>query len=258
MKEKSMRNFKISCTVFIAITAVLLTACGSENSTGNIIEQPTPKQELTLSFDFSQTNQAFEINTANHQVEHPLNHFIIAELTQLPSPYEYRKGIEFSWNNYNQDIKGFIKKKITGLSPNSKFTIEFSVNILSFMSEECIGVGGSPGKDVTVKASLLEQEPLKYIDNSGLFPTYRVDINENLFGGDDVNYLGHIGLPVACDDVFLHQDPVWEIKHLTNEDNIIFSSNASGEAWLYVSVDSGVGGTQKVYIAQANVDVIEL
>ncbi len=146
---------------------------------------------------------------------------------------------------------------MSDLKPNSQFTVEFNVNILTFMSEECIGIGGSPGKDVVVKASLLAQEPLKYVDNSGIFPIYRVDIDESLYGGDDVNYLGHIGLPVPCDDIFLHQDPVWEIKHLTNEDDSLFYSNASGDAWVYVSVDSGVGGSQKVFITDIAVQLTE-
>lgn len=257
-----VRLMSIELAFTIVISIALLTACGRGSSSNNSPEQPIPKepiakQELNVNFDFSNTNQAFEIDTADHQVEHSLNHLIKSELVQLPSPYEYRNGIEFSWNNYNEDIKGFIKRKVSDLKPNSQFTVKFNVNILTFMSEECLGIGGSPGKDVIVKASLLTQEPLKYIDDSGLFPFYRVDIDENLYGGDDVNYLGHIGLPVPCDDVFLHQDPVWEIKHLTNEDNVSFSSNASGEAWLYVSIDSGVGGNQKVYITELVVDLTE-
>jgi len=265
MKTKVMRfrlmSIELSFAMVILITS--LTACGGGSSSSNsseqpIAKQPTPKQELSFNSDFSNTNQSFEIDAADHQVEHSLNQFIISELVQLPSPYEYRNGIEFSWNNYNEDIKGFIKKKVSGLNPNSQFIVEFSVNILTFMSEECLGIGGSPGKDVIVKASLLAQEPLKYIDDSGLFPFYRVDIDENLYGGDDVNYLGHIGLPVPCDDVFLHQDPIWEIKHLTNEDNVSFSSGATGDAWIYVSIDSGVGGHQKVYITDVEVKVSEL
>ena len=176
----------------------------------------------------------------------------------LPAPYEYRQGIQFSWNNYTQDIKGFIKKKVSGLHVNSQFNVEFNVAILTYMSEECIGIGGSSGKDVTVKASLLTKEPIKYISDEGLFPNYRVDINDGLYGGEDVDYLGNIGLAVACDDTFLHQEPVWEVKNLTNEDNLIFTLDASGEALLYLSIDSGVGGQSRVYITELSLSLNEI
>lgn len=117
------------------------------------------KQVLLLTYDFSESVQDFSIDTADHHVEHQLNAEIISKILTLPSPYEYRQGIMFHWNNYSDDMKGFIKKKITGLNNNSQFQVDFKVNVLTFMSENCAGAGGLPGPDVKVKAALLVKEP---------------------------------------------------------------------------------------------------
>ncbi len=125
------------------------------------------------------------------------------------------------------------------------------------MSQECLGIGGSPGKDVTVKASLLNKEPTKYVYDNGLSLSYQLGIDDSLYGGKDVVFMGNIGLPIPCDDVFIHTPPIWEVKLLTNEDKFSLMSNSLGEAWLYVSIDSGVGGKTKVYITDVEVVINE-
>ncbi len=54
------------------------------------------KQQLPLSYDFSEITHDFEIDSVEHAVEHPLNERIITQLNVLPNPDEYRKGFEFS------------------------------------------------------------------------------------------------------------------------------------------------------------------
>lgn len=241
------------------IISLLLVSCGGGGNSSKESDIPLPvKQQLNFSFDFAEDEQEFLIDAADFAVEHPLNSSIEKQLSSLPVPYEYRQGIKFSWNNYNQDIKGFIKKKVTGLKANSEFEVDFSVNILTYMSEECLGVGGSPGRDVTIKAGVLPAEPIKMIDESGLFPTYRLNISDDLFGGEDTVYLGNIGLPILCDETFWQQEKVWEIKSVINEDDVIIESNTRGDAWLYLSLDSGVGSVSEVYIIDYQITINEL
>ena len=242
-----------------ASLCVVLFACGGGDSSdsGNSITPTAPvpeKQSLTLSYDFSESDLGFTIDTADHDVDHELNGKILSELTSLPSPYEYRQGIMFQWRNYSDDIKGFIKKKITGLKGDSLFNVNFNVELVTFMSDACVGIGGSPGQSVKVKAALLAQEPNKLIDDSGSSTMYRIDINDGQSGGDDVVVLGHIGLPIPCDDDFF-ANPVWEIKPLTNDDAFTLSTNSNGEAWVYLSIDSGFEGESTFYIASVELQI---
>ncbi len=240
------------------ISAVLVTSLAG----CDISFSSTEKQNLSLNYDFSETSQSFLIDTADHNVEHPSNEQIIAKMDKLPSPYEYRRGIKFRWNNYSDDMKGFIKKKITGLKTNKTFQVDFKVDVLTFMSENCAGIGGNPGQAVRVKASLLKEEPVKSIEKSEyidhIIEQYVISIDDGQSGGDDVTVMGHIGLPVACDDAFFMNPPVWEIKPLTNDETFTFTSDADGEAWVYVSIDSGFEGISEFYLTNVELNIQEL
>jgi len=235
--------------------SLILMSCGGGST--NSIEVIDEKQSLYYDYDFSESEQGFVIDIADYQIDHPLNQSITAELSKLPPPYEYRRGIQYSWDNYNQDIKGFIKLKLKDINPNKQFNVEFTVSILTFMSEECLGIAGSPGKDVTVKAGILEKEPSKFVVDDGLSKTYRIDIDDELYGGEDTTYLGHIGLPITCDDNFFDNKFIWEIKSLTHDEEVSFVST-SGEVWYYISIDSGVGGNTQVYIMDVAIKLDEI
>lgn len=250
----------LSRFIFTSVLCVLLIACGSESSSSTPKKEKV-KQSLLLTYDFSESAQGFSIDTADHYVEHRLNDEITSEIADLPSPYEYRKGVMFQWNNYSDDIKGFIKKKITGLNANSQFRINFNVDVLTFMSDACSGIGGSPGKSVKVKAALLVEEPVKSIEsyniNNILHPYYVISIDDGQSGGDDVVVLGHIGLPIPCDDIFF-ANPVWEIKPLSYDEDFLMTTNSNGEGWIYVSIDSGFEGRSTFYLTEVELSIQEL
>ncbi len=242
--------------VFTSCLCFLLVSCGgSDSPLPTPIPTPKEKQFLQLTYDFSDSEQGFSIDTADHYVEHKLNEFIISELAQMPIPYEFRKGIMFRWDNYSDDIKGFIKKKITGLNINSQFIIDFRVDVLTSIPEGCLGIGGAPGESVRVKASLLTEEPKKYIDLSS--SSYLMDIDDGQSGGADVVLLGHIALPIACTEDALN-NPTWEIKSLSNDINFLMTTDSNGEAWVYVSIDSGFEGISTFYLAEVELNIQEL
>lgn len=236
---------------FFTILACLISCGGGNEPTQN------NKQSLLLTYSFAESANGFSIDTADHDVKHPSNETITSAIAPLPSPYEYRKGIMFQWHNYSDDIKGFIKKKVTGLNQNSMFLVDFRVDVLTFMSENCAGIGGMPGASVRVKSSLLIREPQK-ITNSESGPLmYRIDIDDGQSGGADVILLGHIGLPIACDDNFF-ENPIWEIKSLMNDQSFAFTTDSKGEAWIYVSIDSGFEGRSTFYLTEVELQISEL
>lgn len=242
-------NYKFWSLFF---SVLFLISCGS----GDDSTPPPPETSFNLSFDFSESSQEFDINVADYFVEHERNDEIVSTLSQLPEPYEYRKGIEFSWFNYSDDIKGYIKKKVSGLKPSTAYNVDFQVNVLTIESEQCIGVGGGPGSSVYVKASLLPQEPTRFVSyESKLVGMYRVNIDDGQSGGDDVALLGHIGLPISCENY--KESPAWEIKPLVNDDGFAMTTGKSGEAWVYVSIDSGFEGATTVYITDVEVNILE-
>jgi len=230
-----------------------LISCGSEDDS---TPPPPEKASFNLSFNFSESSQEFNINVADYSVEHERNDEIVSTLSQLPEPYEYRKGIQFSWYNYSDDIKGYIKKKISGLKPDTAYNVDFQVDVLTVDSEQCVGAGGGPGSSVYVKASLLPKEPTRFVSyESNSEGMYRVDIDDGQSGGDDVALLGTIGLPISCETSKV--SPAWEIKPLVNDEVFAMTTGESGETWIYVSIDSGFEGATTVYITDVEVEILE-
>jgi len=236
------------------IFSCLLFSCGS-SSEDDPTKPPPEKEKISLLFEFSENAQNFAIEVADYVVEHNDNDKITSEISQLPEPYEYRKGIEFSWFNYSDDIKGYIKKRIDILSPSTTYKVDFKVNILTVESEECVGVGGGPGSSVHVKSSILSNEPKRFISNEGGVGTYRVDIDDGQRGGEDAIYLGSIGLPISCEAY--EESPTWEIKSLNNSESFTMTTGATGEAWIYISIDSGFEGASTVYITDVEIEFEE-
>ena len=239
---------------------MIVISCSDSDSTDPLLP-PAQKQSLLLDYSFSESAQGFSIDTADHSVEHPLNFRIKSEMANLPAPYEFRKGILFEWSNYSDDMKGYIKKKITGLSKNSQFQVDFKVEVLSSIPEGCLGIGGAPGESVVVAAALLTEEPIKTVESKSggqffyeHFYIYIDGIREDL---NDFAQMGHIGLPIPCNDYTLN-NPVWEIKSLTNNDNFFVTTNSTGEAWVYVSIDSGFEGVSTFYLAELELSIQEL
>lgn len=70
--------------------------------------------------------------------------------------------------------------------------------------------------------------------------------------------MGHIGLPVPCEDAFFTDPRVWEIKPLSNDDDFFITTDSTGEAWIYVSIDSGFEGITTFYLTEVELHIQEL
>lgn len=234
----------------------LLASCGGSDSP-NATPPQQDKQNILLTYDFSESLQGFTVSTADHDVEHESNASIDFGLRTLPSPFEFRQGLLFTWENYSDDIKGFLTRKVEGLNANAEFRVNFSVTMVTYISNECAGIGGPPGLSVWVKGALFNEQPIRReTRNSDLSPLrYTLDIEDGSTTSEDVTYLGNIGLDVPC---VLSEPRVWEQKTVSNDIDFIFTSNATGDAWLYVSIDSGFEGTSIFYLTEVEASIQQL
>ena len=73
----------------------------------------------------------------------------------------------------------FIKKKITGLVPESNYTIDLKVDFASNAASNMVGVGGAPGEGVKIKAGAVSVEPIKVLNTPENWYRMNIDI-ENL------------------------------------------------------------------------------
>jgi len=84
----------------------------------------------------------------------------------LPSGLD-GNAINLSGHNHSDDLFMFLKVQVDGLKPNTAYQAEFTIDLASNVPEGMMGIGGSPGESVFVKAGATTIEPEVITDRAG-------------------------------------------------------------------------------------------
>jgi len=169
------------------------------------------------------------------------------EYTTRPVNLGGERSIMMSGNNQSDDLFMFMKKKITGLSSNTDYTLVFDVELASNAPSGQTGAGGPPGEGVVVKAGASGMEPKRVIE-SGRY-TFNLDKGNQNTAGQTATILGNIATSPYAKDYEL----ITRTNASSNSGPFIARSNANGEMWLFIGTDSGFEGTTTVYYTRVNV-----
>ncbi|GAB3694215.1 hypothetical protein GCM10027592_14900 [Spirosoma flavus] len=165
--------------------------------------------------------------------------------TGLPSPLDStRKSLMIESMNRSDDAFMFLKKKVTGLQPNTDYKLIFNVELASKYPENSIGIGGSPGSSVWLKAGASPVEPVKELKDG--FYALNLDKGAQNNDGKDAIRLGNIASSDDTENYTL-------IKRSNADKPFIARSNEKGELWLLVGTDSGFEGLTTLYYSSINV-----
>lgn len=146
-----------------------------------------------------------------------------------------------SGNNHSDDLCMFLRRKVTGLSPDTAYEVRFRVRLASNAPAGVMGIGGAPGESVFVKAGVSLNRP-------AADPATRllnIDKGNQAVGGADAMVLGDVAVdtPLAA--------PRYRFKVLENlGEPFSFRTDASGEAWLFVGTDSGFEGSTRLFVSR--------
>src|SRR5688572_29041821 len=137
--------------VIVFFCLILLTGCSLSDENQGI-------SVFSVSFDFNQSDEGWRGDFSDLPSNEDDSGFYELKyaFTDLPANLGVRKGIMLSGNNHSDDLFMFIKKKITGLSPNTSYTLVFEVELASNAPKGSVGIGGSPGESVFLKAGASE------------------------------------------------------------------------------------------------------
>ena len=193
-------------------------------------------------FDFSIDDQGFVGGVSDFAVIQSEQHMFMFENKDLPSPF--KPGIKaqyISGVNPSDDLFMYMKKKITGLQPNSIYDVAITVEFASIYPTNAIGVGGPPGEGVTMKAGVTLTEPdTLIIAKGGDFVAMNIDKGNQANPGTDMDTIGHVGVSDTT--------TVYTLKTNTNTTHPFrFITDATGEAWVIVGTDSGFESTTSLY-----------
>ena len=169
------------------------------------------------------------------------------DYTNLPANLGTQKAIMLSGNNHSDDLFMFIKRKVTGLNPNTSYTLVFEVELASNAPKGSVGAGGSPGESVYLKAGASEIEPVKNVQGDQY--VLNIDKGNQSEAGSNATVLGDIAIPSTVAEYTL----ITRNNASPSSQPLIAQSNSNGDIWLMIGTDSGFEGTTTVYYTKVKV-----
>jgi hypothetical protein len=175
-----------------------------------------------------------------------------SEHAQLPAGLE-GSGIYIQGHNRSDDLFMFLKTQVDGLKPETTYQVSFVIDLATNVPAGLVGIGGSPGESVFVKAGATTIEPLVEEDASGHL-RMNIDKGNQSSEGQDMINLGDIAHP----ELGASAGEEYRIKNL-NSDGRSFevATDLDGGLWFIVGTDSGFEGPTALYYSQISVLLVE-
>jgi hypothetical protein len=156
--------------------------------------------------------------------------------TNLPSDVGTGKAVLLSSNNVNGSLFMYLKNKLSGLKPDTKYTVAYEITLYSNVKSN---------ENVFLKAGASSVEPQK-VASAGSY-TLNVDKGNVFASGENLISLG--GLATES------KEPEFTkvVRSTSAADPFIIQTNSAGEIWLIVGTDSGFSGRTDVFYEKINV-----
>ena len=202
------------------------------------------------SFDFSKSQSEWTVDFTDYPagVEDSALYELRFAYTNRPENLGANKmSMMLSGSNHSDDLFMFMKRKITNLAPNTDYAIVFEVELASNAPAGAVGIGGSPGESVFLKAGASATEPKKVIEGN-LF-SLNIDKGNQSSQGENSIVLGNIAVGYDTKEYAL----ITRNNADANNTPFVAKSNSKGELWLIVGTDSGFEGTTTIYYTRISV-----
>jgi hypothetical protein len=151
---------------------------------------------------------------------------------------------KLSGHNYSDDLFMFAARKLDGLQPNTTYSLHFNVELASNAPRNSIGIGGSPGASVYLKAGAIPTPPEREARqlNGTSYWQVNFDKGNQSEEGSDMQLLGHTGTDRG--------DFTYTLIERSSSKPFIVTSNDTGELWLLLGFDSGFEGKTTLYFTR--------
>ncbi len=203
----------------------------------------------TFTFDFSEDHQNFEGGVSDFAVAQSDQHEFTFENTNFLPPLDTLRLAQYiSGINPSDDLFMYMKRQITGLQPNTMYSVTFIVEFASKVATNAFGVGGAPGESVYMKAGLTLLEPDTMIINEGEpYVVMNIDKGNQSQPGVAMDTIGHVGVEDTT--------TVWAEKINHNIDHpFYFTTDNTGSAWIIIGTDSGFESKTELFYSRVTVD----
>lgn len=238
-------KFKKFKLVMLILLSFALAGCATSYDT-----------EYQFEFEFENDEQGWVTGFADLPADYdPMIYELDSGWGELPSGLE-GNAIFLSGHNRSDDLFMFLKVQVEGLKPDSTYQVEFSIDLASNTPEGLMGIGGSPGESVFVKAGATTQEPEVITDDAGWL-RMNIDKGNQASEGKDMINLGTLANPNIDLDTFTGEE--YALMTLTSEDRLFeVIPDGNGIVWLIVGTDSGFEGPTRVYYDKISIQMNEI
>ena len=228
MSEKIVIGVIIGVLLFVMITG-----------------QASYDEEYLFEFTFEEDQEGWETGFADLPKDHNVE--IYEKETghvSLPSGLE-GNAIYLSGHNRSDDLFMFLIKLIEGLKPDTTYRVNFIVDLASNTPEGMMGIGGSPGESVYVKAGAVTIEPELYEASDGWL-RINIDKGNQAREGLDMVNIGNVANPNI--DMNTYTGEEYAVMTLDPQGlNFTVTTDNDGMVWVIVGTDSGFEGLTTVY-----------
>lgn len=226
--------------LIIAVVSFFIVSCRDAE-----VDEP---ERVVHEWNFTSDAQGWEGDFADYPVGEEEFMELDFDYEMLPEPLDENQGaLKLSGTNTSDDLFMFVKRRIANLQPETVYNITFTVQFASNVPDDRVGIGGSPGESVWIKAGATNIEPTKEVDDMDY---YRMNINKGgqSQGGNDMVVIGDFSNDT--------DQQVYTLKTVTNSEQA-FSviPNESGELWIIVGTDSGFEGNTTIFYNTIKVEL---
>jgi hypothetical protein len=205
---------------------------------------------MKVSYDFQSGSEGWISDFADYPNEPDVEIWYEFQFStsNLPAPLDTNDGaLRQSGDNHSDDLFMFIKKKVTGLLPNHMFSVSIEAEIATCIPDDMIGLGGSPGGSVYIKAGAFQNEPMKILNNSENWFRMNIDKGNQSQEGLNMKIIGNMENGSDTD--------IWTLKTIKTSSPVYVTSNDNGEIWLILGTDSGCEDRTVIYYNSISIKI---
>ena len=211
---------------------ILIFACDQE---------PAPRVEFSFTFDSD--NERWTGGFADLPVEHAQQGYDVNfSYAKIPVPNAESNGLLITGNNHSDDLFMYITRQIgsdDGLEADTKYSVRLSFKMATEVPPGMMGIGGSPGESVYIKAGIISKKP-EVIEQAGNY-VMNIDKGVQSQGGNDATVLGD----AAKGEGLGQNDQTFRYKKFDLTKEVI--ADSEGNIWVIIGADSGFEGISRLY-----------
>ena len=227
-----------------SILAIGLIACDSGSDNDNTLPA------VDFNYDFNIENHNAAAIFSDYPEGEETFYELVSAYNNLPETFSESKGWKLSGNNHSDDLFMAIKLPVDGLLAATLYKVTLTVDFVTNVSKNCMGIGGAPGESVYVKLAASKDEPVNALDN-GMY-RINIDIGHQSQSGTEGLAVGNVANSIECGAV-----TVYEKKTLGMAESVDVMSDNDGKVWLTAGFDSGFEGITEVYITKITANIVE-